>query len=118
MSRSRNNYQVPFVREEEGHCTTIAIVRITTLTPVTSQEEQIKTIQDAVTEWVRSTEDGKEGWKISCEDFNIGDLSQYEDTFRAWLKTAYKGNLRKMEFIALEDTGDSIAFDCPLVLAD
>lgn len=33
-------------------------------------------LQKAITNWVRTTDDGKDAWLESCKDFNVGDLSQ------------------------------------------
>ena len=41
----------------------------------TSSEELLKRIRRAVTSWVKETEEGRHEWKLSSEDFNVGDLS-------------------------------------------
>lgn len=40
-----------------------------------SQKSFFQALRAAVTQWVIETEEGKEQWKSSCEDFNFGDLS-------------------------------------------
>jgi hypothetical protein len=82
-----NNRIIPFIREESGRgVTTIAIVRLGTSHKVSSLTA-IKNLCDAVTEWVMYTTDGKQCWKESDKDLNIGDLAMYEMQFKAWVQT-------------------------------
>lgn len=38
-----------------------------------------RALTKAITEWIRVSEDGKEAWEYSGRDFNVGDLSSYEN---------------------------------------
>ena len=38
-----------------------------------NQDSMMDLLSKAVTEWASNTEEGKEAWEHSCEDFNIGD---------------------------------------------
>lgn len=31
----------------------------------------------AITQWINETKAGKDAWRDSCEDFNVGDLPEY-----------------------------------------
>ena len=54
---------------------TVAIVSCQKNETIQSARDLQDQIARAVTEWVKNTEAGKEAWKQSSEDFNIGDLS-------------------------------------------
>lgn len=38
----------------------------------------LKALRKGITKWVRGTAEGKKAWNESCQDFNVGDLCQYE----------------------------------------
>lgn len=35
----------------------------------------LEILQEAVTQWINNTDEGREAYEDSCEDFNIGDLA-------------------------------------------
>lgn len=35
----------------------------------------LRRLRRAITSWIKETEDGKAAWKLSSEDFNLGDLA-------------------------------------------
>lgn len=79
---------------DEGDCqTTVAVVSILTRKPVSTVEEKVAAVKEAVTRWVKKTKDGDECWDESCEDLNIGDLSMYDRSFRKWLKRPRQADL-------------------------
>ena len=65
-------YQTLIVREDNS---AIAIVKANVdMTPI-NDTAFFAAIVRAVTEWVKKTEGGKDAWKCSSKDFNVGDLS-------------------------------------------
>jgi hypothetical protein len=45
---------------------------------ITNQEELLSELRAGVTAWIRSTKEGKKAWRDSVQDFNIGDLMNYD----------------------------------------
>ncbi len=39
-----------------------------------TKEQVLERVQEAVTDWILSTQAGMRTWRDSCEDFNIGDM--------------------------------------------
>lgn len=37
-------------------------------------------LRNALTAWVKETDEGKQAWEYSSEDFNVGDLTDWTDT--------------------------------------
>lgn len=102
---------LPFVREESGRTSTMTIVRLTTRKPVRTAEQKTKTIIEAVSKWVKDTDDGKECWNQSCADLNIGDLACYDESFREWVRTKKNLNLVDLEILWGGEAGESMYFD-------
>jgi hypothetical protein len=55
----------------------LALVEVLMHDPEASQEEVIRSLKAAVTDWVKETPEGKQAWEASSEDFNIGDYFCY-----------------------------------------
>lgn len=53
---------------------TFAIVSAMT-TNISNEHTFLARLTEALTEWVRTTKEGKKAWEYSCYDFNIGDLA-------------------------------------------
>lgn len=69
-------FDLVFLREGEGFSSTPdALVTLTLWSDRHETGEQaFGAFQDAVTQWARTTDEGREAWEYSAEDFNIGDL--------------------------------------------
>lgn len=107
---------LPFVRHEDGTVTTIAIVELTTRKPVRQVSEKLGALSSAVTAWTKATKDGKECWKYSSNDLNIGDLASYEKKFRGWVKSQPESSLlADFEILWGGDTTGSESYDVQLV---
>lgn len=65
-------YQTLVVRGDQS---TVAIVKADVGVMLINDTAFFAAIVRAVTEWVKYTEEGKEAWERSSNDFNIGDLS-------------------------------------------
>ena len=101
-----------FVRHEDGRVTTIGVLNVESRL----DESGCKTaLKEAVTHWVKTTEDGKRLWTYSCGDLNIGDLassSAFEDEeFLAALHN------RGVDYVdcQVNDGAEAFAFDEVLV---
>lgn len=103
-----------FTRTEDLKISTIAIILFITAKKMT--ELQIVAILiKYITEWLKTTQDGKEAWIQSCEDLNIGDLTLCEEEFRKWLKKKKSQDLIDLEILYCGETKGTINFDACLV---
>ena len=68
---------------------TLALVYVETLDKITSSTGLQHRIIAAVTRWMRNTKEGYDAFIRSCQDFNIGDLSIYQDdgTLKPYLES-------------------------------
>lgn len=46
---------------------------------MTNNKDPMEALKAGITEWVETTQEGKDEWEGSCEDFNIGDLLMASD---------------------------------------
>jgi hypothetical protein len=104
---------LPFIREESGKVTTIAVVKLITRKPVKTAEEQTQALIEAVSLWTQNSNGGRTCWNDSSSDLNIGDLANYDATFQAWLhKKEWSGLvLADIEFLWVGECGDSMYYD-------
>lgn len=110
---------LPFLRHEEGTVTTIAIVELTTRKLVPVVGDKLRALSTAVTAWVKSTKDGKECWRLSSNDLNIGDIASYDKSFRSWVKSQPESSLlADFEILWEGDTTGSTGYDTRLVKED
>ena len=68
-----------FTRQEKFAITDIAVLTITSTKELQPSEAKSK-VTNAITQWINDTPEGKSAWSYSCTDFNIGDLSQYDES--------------------------------------
>ena len=68
-----------FVRQGAFRILDTAILTITSVENLSPSEAKSKVV-DAITQWINDTMEGKDAWSYSCTDFNIGDLSQFEQS--------------------------------------
>lgn len=76
----------------------------------------LEQLQKAVTEWVKTTKDGKEAWKDSSEDFNVGDLAGHTmcESFLDILQGKY--GIRDLHIVTnSQDDNGHWSFDTVLV---
>lgn len=76
MTKTKHTYL--FTRQEgmEG-VTAAAVLTLDTgirHTPLEDSEEAFKLFEAACTDWLNKTDEGKQSWADSGEDFNIGDF--------------------------------------------
>lgn len=65
-------FSLLFLRHESARVSTAALLQ--GRTRLASNKEVLATLRRVLTEWVASSEEGKEAWIASCEDMNIGDV--------------------------------------------
>lgn len=70
------SYNIQCIVKREGE-DTIAIVNAEVVEVIPKKQLQQKVIQ-ACTAWVKRSKTGKAAWKQSSEDFNVGDLSEWQ----------------------------------------
>lgn len=65
---------------EHGGIQTVATVTArVTHEDLTEEKPFLEALTHAITQWIKYTSAGREAWKNSSEDFNIGDLSMHLD---------------------------------------
>jgi hypothetical protein len=87
VERTEEHRQVSFCVSRPWEPGTSATIHVST--KCLESVEDIKTaVMSALTRWVSETEDGRREWDSNCEDFNLGDLAQYQDdpTVAAYLR--------------------------------
>lgn len=74
-------YAVQFVIPREGfeeH--TVAIIEASVTAPILREKMPfLQALRTALTTWARDTDRGRQAWKESSHDFNVGDLHGYQD---------------------------------------
>lgn len=106
---------LPFIRQEGIDITTIAIMKLK-VTDETKKSDVVDKLIDVITQWINNTEDGKKAWGESCDDFNVGDLSSYEDLIRETMsKELMTVGIHYFEIIFQEDSEKVEDFDTVLV---
>jgi|CXWL01.1.fsa_nt_gi hypothetical protein len=74
-------YAVQFVIPREGfeeH--TVAIIEASVTAPILREKMPfLQALRTALTTWARETNRGRQAWKESSHDFNVGDLHEYQD---------------------------------------
>ena len=72
-----NSIPICFVRMDRTGIDAMRVVEFTTVAE--NKEDVLKRLERALTRWIEETEEGKEAWRESSEDLNIGDLISYFD---------------------------------------
>jgi len=75
MSETNNKKVVLVPRMRMGCVETVAVVRWTPTEKVSTAFQLMTAVEKACTCWANETEDGRNTWEGTNEDFNIGDLS-------------------------------------------
>jgi len=106
---------LPFIRQEGIDITTISIMKFKVMDDM-DEKSVLKKFIDVVTQWVSSTEEGKEAWEYSSEDFNVGDLASYEDEIKeAMSKELMANGIHDFEILWGGDSTEIVSFDTILV---
>lgn len=69
-----------FVRVEDGEPTTVGILVLGVAYDGMTDEDALKRLRGAITDWVNQSEEGAKAWKESSQDFNIGDLAHHDSS--------------------------------------
>lgn len=64
-------------REEDGNIDPIVIVSAENTQTVDTVDALYERVVRAVTNWMKSTDEGRKAWKYASDDFNVGDLASY-----------------------------------------
>ena len=59
---------------------TVAVVKVDFKSEPYGEKYLRQAITRAVTQWIKSTDEGRCAWKQSSEDFNVGDLSAWQSS--------------------------------------
>jgi len=108
-----HSQEIVFARME-GSCgvSTLAIVQIEASREMT-RPQVIDAIEAAVTEWVRTTSEGRHAWEISVHDLNIGDLASHGvDGLLPFLR---QHGILDLAFLYVGGIDDVVPFDRVLV---
>ncbi len=69
--------RVCFIRMDGARVDALRVVEITT--EARTKGEAMQRLTRAIDQWIRNTDEGREAWAESSEDFNVGDLAGYLD---------------------------------------
>lgn len=69
--------RVCFIRMDGARVDALRVVEITT--DARTKGEAMQRLTRAIDQWIRNTDEGREAWAESSEDFNVGDLAGYLD---------------------------------------
>jgi len=72
-----NKIRVCFIRMDGARVDALRVVEITT--DARTKSEAMRRLTRAIDQWIRNTDEGREAWAESSEDFNVGDLAGYLD---------------------------------------
>jgi hypothetical protein len=97
--------------ERDGGTTAIAHFHM-----VDDTRPPLARLKEALTKWVAFTSAGRDAWKSSSEDFNIGDLRDwYGDSMLHYLN---EEGITSIVFEAVRDNNEVVAYDERLVNDD
>ena len=65
--------RVCFIRMDGARVDALRVVEITT--DARTKGEAMQRLTRAIDQWIRNTDEGREAWAESSEDFNVGDLA-------------------------------------------
>ena len=75
--REMKKLRVCFIRMDGAQVDALRVVEITTA--ARTKGEAMLRLTRAIDQWIRNTDEGREAWAESSEDFNVGDLAGYLD---------------------------------------
>ena len=111
--------RVCFIRMDGARVDVLRVVEITT--DARTKGEAMQRLTRAIDQWIRNTDEGREAWAESSEDFNVGDLAGYLDgcgkavpSFQHYLKG--EGIARIKDLFVLTDS-EQESYDRILALA-
>ena len=93
-----NKRIIPFIREGSSDM----VIVILSFTLNVDLKKALRKLIEAVTLWIRTTDEGFACWKQSKGDLNIGDLALYYDEFQTWVRAEAERN-KESSFIELTD---------------
>lgn len=92
-------------------------MEIAEASPVQNSRDALLALKKGVTEWVRTTEEGRRLWEYSSEDLNIGDLASYlEDA--SLLECLKRRGIEGIDLLYEVVEGEEISYDHVLVDGD
>lgn len=99
-----------------GYEPTIAIISCRKTRTIRGGGQILQPLTAAVTQWINETKAGRDAWRDSCEDFNVGDLAAcLEDAeLKARLKALGVNDL-EINLIMDSDQQEGWVYDTVLV---
>ena len=118
MSRNWKTKRIvlPFLCEDGSDgLINLAVVEFT-VRPSLSSRQALVALKKVLTQWVKTTKNGKDAWKQSSEDFNIGDLALCEEDFRKYgAKALETQGVYSFNILYCGDVADAEMFDTILI---
>lgn len=113
-SPSNRTTSLTFARREDGSITTLGILDLRTT--LEDDEEVFEALTAAITQWIRTTEEGRQAWAYSSNDFNIGDLVGGDHHKNPDLKRLLAERGIEIADVTVADSdGDALDYDTVLV---
>lgn len=92
---------------------TLWLVKIDLINMESGLDDALQALTASVTNWIKETEEGREAWEESCEDFNVGDLFlQSRELLRPFLE---KYGIAGVDLVYQLSEGEEVSFDRILV---
>ena len=107
---------LPFLCEDGSNgLVNLAVVEFN-VRPSLSSRQALAALKKVLTQWVKTTKDGRTAWKQSSEDFNIGDLSLCEEDFKRYgAKGLEAQGVYSFNILYCGDVADAETFDTILI---
>jgi hypothetical protein len=101
--------EMVFTRNERKRgITTLAIIQLECAVPM-DRKQALEALERSVSTWAQRTEAGREVWRSSCGDLNIGDLASYgTDGLAPFLR---ENGLLDMAFLYVGGIENAISYD-------
>ncbi len=70
-----NQIQICFIRMDGARVDALRVLELSTVAE--SKMDALRRLSRAVGRWIQNTNEGRQAWASSREDFNVGDLAEF-----------------------------------------
>lgn len=70
-----NQIQICFIRMDGARVDALRVLELSTVAE--SKTDALRRLSRAVGQWIQTTNEGRQAWASSSEDFNVGDLAEF-----------------------------------------
>lgn len=109
--------EIAFSRMDGCELDTLAVIVFEHHAKLDTEAAVLAALKQGVTNWVKTTKEGKEAWEDSVEDLNIGDLDGHENNPELQASLAAEG-ITDWDCIFSLSIGNQVSYDKILVHED